>query len=393
MNICTLTKIIILSVAIQLFAASVETVTIESACANSVKIRWTGSATKEFKIYRTTQPAGDKSFLGSVDDSVKGAVDLTAQPNHTYYYYIEGIDIDLSSDMVSTAAKAVIPAIPGKPLQPSVALVMSGIIVSWTYINPYGGIHVYRSTNGGDYNLAATITSQSALSWIDNTVLSGASYSYKICGYNNCSEGEVSFASPTITTNTLPNIADLVIDSFFITSRGETLSGKFAIINRGEDSVLSPFEIDFYCNDSLINNWIIDKKIPVNSYLILPFEFKSKDTYNKITINSDCKNVIEEISEENNILTRNVQLNNIATIETLHSHLKKSSSLKISGNNLLLKNCGSFAISLIDLSGRCILQEKGYDSKTINLANIGKGSYFATIRIGNKIVLKQLIRN
>lgn len=59
MNICTLTKIIILSVAIQLFAASVETVTIESACANSVKIRWTGSATKEFKIYRTTQPAGD----------------------------------------------------------------------------------------------------------------------------------------------------------------------------------------------------------------------------------------------------------------------------------------------------------------------------------------------
>lgn len=62
---------------LQVDAATVIGVTIQSACPYAVSLSWIGSATKGFNVYRAATILGTKAFIGSVNGVTKSATDIT----------------------------------------------------------------------------------------------------------------------------------------------------------------------------------------------------------------------------------------------------------------------------------------------------------------------------
>jgi fibronectin type 3 domain-containing protein len=78
--------------------------------------------------------------------------------------------------------------------------------LSWTDNGAatYSQIYVYRSTNGGAYELIATLAS-SATTYADTNVQSGTSYQYKIGSLNSSGESDTA-ASTAITPATAASL-------------------------------------------------------------------------------------------------------------------------------------------------------------------------------------------
>lgn len=378
--------ILVLGALFHPFSASVLSVRIESTCPYSVNISWIGNATKGFNIYRSILIMGTKEFLGSVNWLTKKAVDETAKPNQTYYYYVEAVD-DNATDM-SVAATARVPAVLGQPFSPTATIVSTGINISWIYIDNEDGVKIYRSTNNGQYLLITTIANAFTSSWIDIAVLPGNTYSYKIVGYNECGESDASLSSSIIT---IPSLPDLDIDSFSITVRKDSLYGRFIVANISEKTAIMPFKVGVLCNDSvLIANWETDGNLLGGYYIAFTFKYKTKYTQNRLYISADYTDVIEENSELNNFLIDTVYAAPVNVASPYFAPAKNNKCLQAVKDGLVINTQGKYSLDLFDLTGKLVLKKSGFNRELIKFGNISEGTYLVVLRYNDQIAKERI---
>lgn len=154
----------------------------------SVTIGWSaplvngGADILKYTIYKAVGE-GDFQVLTEPIGTTIEYVDEDVGNGLTYKYYISAsnsIGESAPSEILSTTPVG----IPGAPKNINAAVSDGGILVSWEAPDETGGsaitkYEVYRSTNGGDFELIVSLTS-SDLSHLDTTALEGVSYIYKV---------------------------------------------------------------------------------------------------------------------------------------------------------------------------------------------------------------------
>ncbi len=170
------------------------------AC-NQVNLSWTDNATDEdnFVIERSTD-ASNYSILASVGANVTAYADTAAAGSTTYYYKVKAANSGGSSAYtnVANATTTVCPIVP--PAAPAITNIepkKRKLIVYWNdNSNNENGFYVYRGLTSTNLDLVATVGAN--VTYYDNAgLVSGVTYYYKVCAFNNDGESCSAVASGT----------------------------------------------------------------------------------------------------------------------------------------------------------------------------------------------------
>ncbi len=134
----------------------------------------------------------------------------------------------------------------------SVANQNGSIKITWKKINKATGYIVYRKKTGGNYKKAATINSNSTLSYTDTSVKSGYMYSYKVVAFNAKGKAEASAAAKTRYLKP-------------VTIKKATVSGNTVTLKWGRISAASKYKIY--------------RKTSTSDYKLIATVGKSRNTY------------------------------------------------------------------------------------------------------------------
>jgi hypothetical protein len=158
-----------------------------------VSLAWTDNANNEtgFQIYRSAN-GGAYTLRGTVGANVVTFTDAVSGGN-TYAYQVRSYNVAGNSAFAGPASVTIV-NLPAAPTGlAAVKSTATTVTVTWTdNATNETGYQVYRSANGGAYNLRATLGAN-AVSYIDQ-VSAGNTYSYQVRAYNI--SGYSAFAGP-----------------------------------------------------------------------------------------------------------------------------------------------------------------------------------------------------
>lgn len=170
------------------------------AC-DQVNLAWTDNADNEdsFVIERSTD-GSNYSILASVGANVTAYADTAAAGDTTYYYKVKATNTGGSSaySNVANATTTTCPLNP--PAAPSITTVEAKkrkLNVYWAdNSNNETGFYVYRGLTSTNLDLVATVGANTT-AIADSGLVSGVTYFYKVCAFNNDGETCSSVASGT----------------------------------------------------------------------------------------------------------------------------------------------------------------------------------------------------
>lgn len=155
------------------------------AVANSkIRISWKKvTRAKKYVIYRSTKETGKYKRIKTISSSKTLSYnDAVPKKNKTYYYKVLAVSSDGGySDYSNIVSGRTLAA----PTLKSITLSHSGgLKVTWNKISGASGYTLYRSVSDGAYSKLAEIKKEKTVSYVDNDVRSGQTYSYKVQANN-----------------------------------------------------------------------------------------------------------------------------------------------------------------------------------------------------------------
>jgi hypothetical protein len=158
-----------------------------------VSLTWTDNANDEtgFVVERSDNGGGFVQIATPAADAIN-SLDTTVQPGHTYVYRVYAVS-GAGPSGYSNEATAVIPLPPLAPT--NLVLTVQGSLTTGPRIrvvfrdnqnggNPETGFRVYRSDNGGAFNLLTTLPPRAGVgnvpAYFDYAVTGGNTYSYYV---------------------------------------------------------------------------------------------------------------------------------------------------------------------------------------------------------------------
>ncbi len=129
---------------------------------------------------------------GSVDVSQRSVTINDLENGRTYRFYISAVYLQGESALagpVEATPKGVDRA-PGQPRSLEVVLNETGVLLEWTSASGnVDGYRIYRSEGSKDAVIIDEVSSET-LTYIDASIVDGASYRYSVCAFNSQGEGQ-----------------------------------------------------------------------------------------------------------------------------------------------------------------------------------------------------------
>ena len=167
-----------------------------SAGNNEVTISWgTVAGATSYNIYRSTTAGEQGSRVGT--SSTTSYVDTTAVNGTTYLYLVTAVNAGGESSPSSQSAGVTPTApvtLPAAPSGVTATRNAEQVTVTWTAVTGATSYNVYRSTTQGAQG--TLIGSSATASFVDTTVVDGASYYYQVTAVNSVGEGAASAQAP-----------------------------------------------------------------------------------------------------------------------------------------------------------------------------------------------------
>lgn len=182
---------------------------------SSVSLQWTETAgATSYRLYRSTSPEGgyslvtDTGSLSYVDDGLI---------NDTVYYYklayeYGGMTESLWSTPLEVRTAAAAPQAPGD--LKAQALNTSSVKLSWPAVDKATGYRIDRSLAGNEQY--EQVYEGQALTYTDQGLASGQSYSYRVTAYNAAGESE--YTAAEVTTYLMDSPAEFTVSAVTDTS-------------------------------------------------------------------------------------------------------------------------------------------------------------------------------
>ncbi len=206
---------------------------------NKISLTWTDNSNNEtgFEIVRSATSGGTYVPVGTAQAEATSFVDSGLTASKAYFYKIRAINNGGESNFTATV-NATTPAMPLTPPAPSDLAAENGInnavSLSWDDNSTNETeFRVYRSTDGNDFALIATLTPNSNAYLDENTNVSTIYY-YYVVGYNASGEGEKSNITQAKAGNSAPIIASL---ANMFAKTGQTSIEDFTVSDDAGDAV------------------------------------------------------------------------------------------------------------------------------------------------------------
>lgn len=184
-----------------------------ATAATAVRVSWASSerAATRFNVYRSDN-GGEFQQIGLVGPTLRSFTDSTVSSNHSYSYKVEAFSSTRRSEL-SAAANVT------TPLRKATALTAqlvsgSGVNLSWTNNDADAtALMIMRSTDGRNFTPLETVDDEDTTSYLDETVLSGTTYTYSIVamteantsGASTTARSSVPLSAPSdVQTSVLP---------------------------------------------------------------------------------------------------------------------------------------------------------------------------------------------
>jgi hypothetical protein len=188
--------------------------TAEAIAYDKIKVDWTDTAAHEtgYEVVRSTSATGTYVPVGTVAANVTTFTDHGLAASTTYYYKIRAIGSNGESAFTGRVNAKTLQ----KPATPDVPPTLSGeaapsgsVALSWTdESDNETGYKVYKSQNGTDFTLLATLPANSN-AYADADVTGFATYYYYVVGTNAAGNGEQSNTLRIRAGNNPPVISNL----------------------------------------------------------------------------------------------------------------------------------------------------------------------------------------
>ena len=198
-------------------------VTLDSTFSTAT-VKWTTlSYADGYQIYRAEGDGSYELVKTIKSGSTKSWKDTTVELGVTYKYKIRAYVMDDSNSEVygSFSSSKSVTTRPDTVTITSASRTSSGYVtVKWEKVSNATGYKIYRSTNGGSYELVKTITSNTTVKWTDKTVSTGTVYKYKIKAYYKSGSTTVKSASYSNAKKVITRPKTVTISSATKTSAG-----------------------------------------------------------------------------------------------------------------------------------------------------------------------------
>jgi fibronectin type 3 domain-containing protein len=162
-------------------------ITSVSNASAGVKVQWGAvSGADKYYVYRSTDASKYTKIATATSNTY---TDNTAVNGTDYYYKVYAVKSvsDVTYKSSASKASAVIRYLT-RPTDVKVSKSGSALKVTWSKNKQAKGYYVYRSQDGGSYQLVGTITKNSTLSYTDSKATKkGSTYKYKIKAYKTVS--------------------------------------------------------------------------------------------------------------------------------------------------------------------------------------------------------------
>ncbi len=251
--------------------AAPSNLTAEALMYGEISLNWIDNANNEdgFKVERKTEPGGSFEYIGLAGAGVNHYEDQTVEDGITYTYRIYAWN-DAGNSGYSNEASATALVAQTPPEAPSdltaEALVVGEIALNWTDNSEFeDGFKIERKTEpGGSFAYLAEV-GQSIVTYTDETVDEGVTYTYRVYGYNNAgNSGYSNEASATALTS--PQLPDAPSD----------LTAQALVVGK--------IELNWTDNSDNEDGFKIERKSGTGSFALIDDVTAGVTTYTDMTV-------------------------------------------------------------------------------------------------------------
>jgi len=249
-----------------------------SRSTTSLAVIWQDMSSNEdgFQIFRSLD-GGPFSLVGSVQPStatiptVLGYLDSSLTPNSTYYYRVQAFNLSGFSNYAALRGTTM----PTSPTQTqNVAAIATGYTsssttaipiaaqISWDMVPSASSYQVERATFGSSNFVKVGQVAAPALSFKDQTIQMGNSYSYRVISLNSAGQGPASTAAsvsiPTAPAAPTLGLASVVSPSTITVSWQDNASNEdgfqiFRSVNSQEFKLLASLPVNTDVSHSVVS--------------------------------------------------------------------------------------------------------------------------------------------
>ncbi len=175
----------------------------------AVNVKWSAvSGATGYKLYRSTDPEGEFTLLGTTSSSKRTFANTSVVPGVTYYYKVTAIRNSAESGF--SAVKSIVPSMAAPTSVNALSCGYDSVKVTWKAVSGASGYHVFRSDcENGEYVKIGETTDKS---YTESGLETGRTYYYKVCAYRT-SGGMTGFGSMSKCDPAKPMVPTPVLSS------------------------------------------------------------------------------------------------------------------------------------------------------------------------------------
>ena len=188
-----------------------------------VNVTWNSVENAEgYYVYRKTSGSNWKRIAALSGNSTVKYTDKTAESGTTYIYTVRAYQGDTLSgyDAGGVSVKYLV-----KPTLSGAVNGVYGVTVKWEKVTGAEGYYVYRKNGNGNWKKIGTVSSGSAVSYIDRTAASGTSYIYTVRAYSGSTMSGYDAAGKSIDYLAKPELSSVVNGVYGVTVKWEKVTG------------------------------------------------------------------------------------------------------------------------------------------------------------------------